>query len=519
MLGFEDSHRLIYIANFRRFAYRYFLIKLIKRAILTHKFIKIIKEKASKVPVQQMAESAEKIIKKQIANTKSDLEPLSDENWYKRSAEACEDVRDSLLREESGFSKRAVKGIAGKLGFAGTGAGIFSLASLLGTAGTGTAIGSLSGAAFTSSALAWVGGSVIAGTAIVGAASIAGGIGAVLGVGWLKRKYISGETREKSVLEIQEQRVLDVCLSLAVAFREQEKAGQTFDPMSARAIYGDALKPLCEELLECNYRANSWPILARQKLKSATAKLQNISGHIYRWSQNNPNVATGIVSVVILQLLADEIPNFSEQEQFVLEALRRSNGKLTNASDEELAVYIQSMEPAQLAGLTNNIKGIYHELIFQNVENNDGDQYIVEIFDATNHAGSDVRIINTLTDEVKEVQLKATKYISYIREHNEKYENIAVFATEEVASVDSEITSTGFLNSELNEDVGHVFDGLDEFDDPGALASMSTAAMITLARNSRVLLKGGSISQGEKEKLVKDGAIAAGIAGFVHLII
>lgn len=466
-----------------------------------------------------MAEDAGKIVKEKIANTKSDLEPLSNENWYKRSAEACEDVRDSLLREESGFSKRVVKGIAGKLGFAGTGAGIFSLASLLGTAGTGTAIGSLSGAAFTSSALAWVGGSMIVGTAIVGAASIAGGVGAVLGVGWLKRKYISGETREKSELEIQEQRVLDVCLSLAVAFREQEKAGRTFDSMSARAIYGDALKPLCEELLECNYRANSWQFGARQKLKSATAKLQNITGHIYCWSQDNPNAATGIASVVILQLLADDIPDFSEQEQFVLEALRRSNGQLTNASDEELAIYIQAMDPAQLSGLTNNIKGIYHELIFQNEENNDGDQYVVEIFDATNHAGSDVRIIDILTGEVKEVQLKATKYISYIRQHNEKYENIAVFATEEVANVDSEITSTGFSNSELNGDVGRVFDGLDDFDDPGALASMSTAAMITLARNSRVLLRGGSISQGEKEKLVKDGAVAAGIAGFVHLII
>ena len=184
-----------------------------------------------------------------------------------------------------------------------------------------------------------------------------------------------------------------------------------------------------------------------------------------------------------------------------------------------MASYIQGMEPSQITGLSNNIKGIYHELIFQNRENNDGDQYVVEVFEATNHAGSDVCIINTLTGDVKEVQLKATKYASYIREHNEKYEDIAVFATEEVASIDDEITSSGFSNAELNEDVATVFDGLNDYDDPSAFTSISIAAMVTLARNSRVLLRGSSISQQEKEKLVKDGTIAASVAGFVHLII
>lgn len=479
----------------------------------------IIKSKISDRSVQNAAGSAEKFIKGRVSNVKRDHEPLSDTNWYLRSAEACEDVSDALLRVETGVSQKLVKGIAGKLGFAGTGAGIFSLASLIGSAGTGTAIGSLSGAAFANAALAWVGGSMIMGSVIIGVASVAGGVGALLGASWVGRKYISGEAREKSELEIQEQRVLDVCLSMAAAFREQEKAGRALDAVSARAVYGDALKPLCEELLECNYRANSWPILARRNLKAATEKLQKITGHLYRWSKYNPNVATGITSVVILQLLADDIPNFSEQEQLVLEALRRSNNALNTASEEELSNYIQGREPAQLSGLTNNIKGIYHELAFQAEENNDGDQYIVEIFGATNHAGSDIRIINTVTGEVKEVQLKATKYLSYIREHNEKYENIAVFATEEVASLDDAITSTGFSNTELNEDVAAVFDGLDDFDDPTAMASMSIAAMVTLARNSRVLLRGGSISQQDKEKLVKDGMIAAGVAGFVHLII
>ena len=486
---------------------------------IANKATALLKKKAGEAPVQKIADDTEKFVKEKVADVKRDFEPVSEENWYRKSAQACESVSDALLREEKGASKRIVKGIAGKLGFAGAGVSIFSLASLLGTAGTGTAISSLSGAAFTSAALAWVGGGVFIGSVVIGVASIAGGLGAVLGAGWAYRKFAAGEKREKGELEEQEKRILDVCLSLAVAFREQEKAGRSIDVISARAIYGDALKPLCEELLECKDRANSWPVIARRNLNVAIDKLQDVTGYLYGWSKSNPNAAVGIVSVVIMQLLADDIPNFSEHEEFVLEALRRSNNDLTNASDEELAAYIQNMELAQIAGLSSNVKGIYHELLYQNKENTDGDQYIVEIFDATNHAGSDIRIINIATDEIREVQLKATKYVSYIREHNEKYENIEVFATEEVANTDAALTSTGFTNTELNEDVSTVIDGLDDYDDPTALASMSIAALVTLARNSRVLLKGGSITQDEKEKLVKDGVISAGVAGLVHLVI
>lgn len=479
---------------------------------------KIIKEKSEEGTFQQIAGNTEQFVKDKASGIKRDLAPISDENWNIRAAQACEAVSDALLREESGVSKRIVKGVSGKLGFAGTGAGIFSVASLLGTASTGTAIGSLSGAAFTNAALAFVGGSMFVGSIIIGVASIAGGLGAVIGAGWAYRKF-AGEKREKSELDEQEQRILDVCLSLAVAFREQNNSGAGLDTISAKAVYGEALKPLCEELLECKYRASSWPILARRNLYKAIDNIQNITGYLYNWSKKHPNVTVGIVSVVILQLLSDDIPNFNEQEEFVLEALRRSNHDLTNATEIELASYIQDMNPAQLSGLSNNVKGIYHELLYQNKENTDGDQYIVEIFDATNHAGSDIRIINTVTDDVKEVQLKATKYISYIKEHNEKYENIEVFATEEVANLDPSIMSTGFSNTELNEEVLSVVSGLNDYDDPSALSSMSIAGMVTLARNAKVILKGGSVTQAEKEKLVKDGAISAGVAGFVHLII
>lgn len=453
------------------------------------------------------------------ANYSSKCEPLSDVNWFAKAAAACEDASDAVLREEKGASSKVAKGVAGKLGAAGTSVGIFSIASLLGTASTGTAIGSLSGAAFTSAALAWVGGSVFMGSIILGVATIAGGIGAVLGAGWVYKNYLYGKKRDKSELEQKEQNIIDACLSLAMAFHQQEKSEQPIDPAVAKAIYGDALKPLCDDLLEIQLKTNNWPYMARQRLGRAISQLKTVTNWLRNWSKENPNVSIGIVSSVFLQLLSDDLPSFDGNEELVMDALRRSNLRLREATNEDIADYIQSQDPAQLAGFQNNVKGIYHELRFTKEQNADNDEYLVELFEATNHPGADVRITNTLTGEIKEVQLKATDYLSYIKQHNQKYEDIGVFATDEVASQDAGITSTGVTNKELNEDVSAVIEELDDYGEFGVASSMTVAAMISLARNVNVLLRGNKMTSNEKAKLVEGGMVAAGVAGIVSLLI
>lgn len=482
----------------------------------------IIRETLTRINKKQLIElksGAVNLAKSGVEELKQTQAPLSIENWYIKAAQACEATGDALLRESSGASSKIVRILSGKLGAIGTSASMFSLASLLGTASTGTAIGGLSGAAFTSASLAWLGGSVLAGSAILSVAAIAGSIGAIFGAGWAYRKFGTGAKREKSELEIQEQRILDVCLSLAVAFREQDRARNKFDPLLAKVMYGEALKPLCEELLECQHRAKSWPYIAQRRLRSAIKALNEVAGFVYNWSRENPNASFGIVSAVFVQLLAEDMPNFTDKEQMVLDALRRSNNLLTDASEEELSVYIQGFDSDQLPGLTNNIKGIYHELLFQHNENNDGDIYVVELFENTNHAGADVKIINSITGEFKEVQLKATDHMSYIQRHNEKYANIDVFATQEVASQNSDLETTDILNADLEEDVGVVITHLDNLEEANIIASLSVSGLITLARNSKVLLKGGDMTQIDKEKMIKEGVTSAGVAGLVHLIL
>lgn len=454
-----------------------------------------------------------------LENYSSKREPVSDANWFAKAATACEDASDAVLREEKGATSKVTKGVAGKLGAAGTSVGIFSIASLLGTASTGTAIGSLSGAAFTSASLAWVGGSVFMGSIILGAATVAGGIGAVLGAGWVYRKYLYGKKQEKSELCQKEQNIIDACLSLAMAFHQQEKSGQSIDPAVAKAIYGDALKPLCDDLLDIQLKTNSWPYMARQRLETAIAQLKTITNWLRHWSEKNPNVSIGVVSSVFLQLLSDDLPSFDGNEELVMDALRRSSLRLKEATNVEIAEYIQSQNPTQLAGLQNNIKGIYHELRFEKEENADTDEYLVELFELTNHPGADVRITNTLTGEIKEVQLKATDYLSYIKQHNQKYEDIEVFATDEAASQGADITSTGMTNKELNEDVAAVVEELDDYGEFGVASSMTVAAMISLARNVNVLLRGNKMTSNEKAKLIEGGMVSAGVAGMVSLLI
>lgn len=207
-------------------------------------------------------------------------EETHEKNWYLRSAKACENVSDAVMGNPDGISSKISRGVAAKLGAVGTSVGIFSVASLLGTASTGTAIGTLSGAAFTGASLAWIGGSVAAGTVIPGVASMAGGVGAALGVAWASKKFLYGKKREPTELEVQERKIVEACLALAVAFRKKADAGAPVDIVSAKYLYGEALAPLCEELADLQKNLDSWPYMARQRLKKASVTLSTLAASL-----------------------------------------------------------------------------------------------------------------------------------------------------------------------------------------------------------------------------------------------
>ena len=145
---------------------------------------------------------------------------------------------------------------------------------------------------------------------------------------------------------------------------------------------------------------------------------------------------------------------------------------------------------------------------------------LIELFEDYNHPAADIKLINTLTNESTPYQLKTTDYLSYIEKHNDKYPNIPLFVNEEMAKLDPTFESTGLSNSGVTNTVKNTLKGVaDEPLDFGVASSMSVAAMITLARNIKVLLKGRNMTSDEKSKLIKDGYIAAGVAGIISLLI
>ena len=449
------------------------------------------------------------------------------ENFYEKGATTLEDLVDALLIEKSGTSARVVRALSAKLGAAGATAGIFLIASLLGTASTGTAISSLSGAAFSNAALAWIGGGVAMGGWIVLGIAAIGGAAAYFGSKKILSKW-TGKRRNRKTLDSQEKQFVETSLMLATAFRERAEHNAVLDTISAQALHSNLGQELIRQLDICISKVSDWPTHPFKKLKKRKDELETLLvalielndqiGETNARSGTSVPIMTGVVSATVMKLMASELPSFSEDEQLVLQALRRSNNNLTEASDLELSNYVQSLSVEQLGGLKNNVKGIYHELAFQHHENLDGDEYIVELFEDTNHPGADVRIINTETGDVAEVQLKATKYASYVREHNEKYEDISMVATSEVAA-ETGSTSSNMSLEEVTADTTSALNILDEGPHADIAESMGVAAMVTLAVNARSMLKGEALSTKAKQKIIQDGVVAASVAGLVQLIL
>lgn len=450
------------------------------------------------------------------------------ENFYEKGAVTLESLVDALLVEQSGASAKVVRRLSTSLGTAGAGAGIFSIASLLGTASTGTAISTLSGAAFNSAALAWIGGSVLTGGWIVLGVGLLGGVTANYGSRKMLTKWV-GKRRVIKKLDEEEKQFVETCLMLATAFRERAEHKIILDKISAKALNQNLSQDLKEQLSICIKKVQNWPNIPLARLKKCQNELVELFKFLNGMSnapkrtKNNSStgnsIMTGLISASLMKLMASELPPFSDREQLVLQALRRSKNSLAEANDFELSQYIQSLSAEQISGVKNNVKGIYHELSFQQKENLDGDEYIVELFEKTNHPGADIRIINTLNGDVSEVQLKATNYASYVREHNEKYENIDILSTSEVASLSPEWSSSGFDNETLTKETTSTFEILDEGPDSNIIESMGVAAMVALAANARAMLIGKKLSLKAKQKIIEDGAIAATIAGLVQLIL
>lgn len=161
-----------------------------------------------------------------------------------------------------------------------------------------------------------------------------------------------------------------------------------------------------------------------------------------------------VIGGVFYALLTRTAVDDSVESQLVLDALRRSSTSLDGASEADLSNYLDAYDADQLKGIANNIRGIYHEVLWVEQYNAAHADTYAALFGATNHAGADIEIKLSGTDEVVDtIQLKATGSVSYVKEYLARYPDIDVRVTNETAERISGVHASGIDNADITAQV------------------------------------------------------------------
>jgi hypothetical protein len=206
------------------------------------------------------------------------------------------------------------------------------------------------------------------------------------------------------------------------------------------------------------------------------------------------------------------------EELLVIEAIRRSSNKLSAATYEELGEHIGNMNEQSLMGFGNNIKGIYHELLYVHTENNDGDEITAEVFGSTNYPGADVRIKEN-GEVIEELQLKATDNPNLVQRHIDRYPDIPVAATDEAASQMDGVVSSGFTDTELESRVSSTLEDLAN-DNPVSNAEdvAGTSGLLSAALQAREVINGKKSLHEASGQTLQDMGIAVTSSFLVDLM-
>lgn len=214
----------------------------------------------------------------------------------------------------------------------------------------------------------------------------------------------------------------------------------------------------------------------------ATSRYQRFgSKHFIEIPEKSINAvaATALaVSIVTAGLISGQ--HYLDEERFsmVVDAMQRANPELENMTPSQIGEHLSNLAPDQLQGVVSNTKGVYHEMLYVDSINGEGIEAEAALHPDINHPGSDV-IFSNAGEIYNEVQLKATDNVSYVSEHLEKYPNIDVVATEEVASKINGVESSGFSNAILEQDVSKGSDQLISNGDAFDAATETTSSAVT----------------------------------------
>ncbi len=151
-------------------------------------------------------------------------------------------------------------------------------------------------------------------------------------------------------------------------------------------------------------------------------------------------------------------------------------------------------------------------------ENANDDHVEAQLYEITNHPGADVRLIDTITGEFSDLQLKASNSSHYVRKHQERYPDIEVIATEEVSNISPGIESSGFSNAELTRDVSNTLENLTE-EDSYIESAAATSGLISTTMNAKAVLAGKQSYTAATRKTIEDLGVAGASAAIIELLI
>jgi hypothetical protein len=297
--------------------------------------------------------------------------------------------------EAENLANKLGRAIASKIAGAASAGSLLALVSTFGTASTGTAIASLSGAASTSATLAWVGG--LFGGGMAAGAALTGGV--ALAVGYGVYKVLGSTTRIYEDLSEGEQRIIEATGFLIAAINDVlEKEELRLSAFEAELLLNNTLRPLHQQLhqsapeISANLDQLNRLLFEQHAIvdfeRSILAGFEHFLAREHLHRKHLPEFA---IAGVIYALITQSVVDGSPESQMAMEAIRRIKSDWADASEAELTAAISGFSSAQLQGLANNAKGIYHEMLFVKNYNESHDNTYAELFPATNHPGADVQ--------------------------------------------------------------------------------------------------------------------------------
>ena len=188
--------------------------------------------------------------------------------------------------------------------------------------------------------------------------------------------------------------------------------------------------------------------------------------------------ATLAVSIVTAGMISGRHYLGEGQFAVVVAALQRANPVLAAMTPAQIGDHLSSLTPEQLQGVVSNTKGVYHEMLYVDSVNSAGVENEAALHSEINYPGSDI-VFSKNGEVCNEVQLKATDSVSYVNEHLEKYPNIDVVATEEVAAKMQGVESSGFSNAALEQDVSTGLDQLISNSDASEAVTETVSSVVT----------------------------------------